>query len=134
MASIGISYTSSADTPVAYNFVLDNFQDAGMPRSNMGSISFEKSASGATILGGPAYREKYQWVISTFMPTADAEQFDAMFQAWDQDRAKGLPAAYGVTDERWGPSITTSVVFMTAPSYTWAGGNVTMVSFGLGEV
>lgn len=134
MASIGISYTTSGETPLAYNFVLDNFQDASMPRSYMGAMSFDKSASGAVILGGPAYREKYQWVISTYMPTADAELFDVMFQSWDLDRSAGYSAACGLTDNTWGPAITTSVVFMTAPSFSWAGGNVTLVSFGLGEV
>lgn len=134
MASIGIAYTSSGNTSVTYNFVLDNFQDASMPRSYMGSISFQNSANGAVILGGPAHREKYQWVISTFMPTTDAESFDEMFRAWDTDRASGLTAACGLTDETWGPTVNASVVFMTAPTYRWAGGNLTQVSFGLGEV
>ena len=135
MASIGIAYTSSQEeTPTAYNFVIDNFADAGMPRSYMGSMSFSNSANGAVILGGPAYREKYQWVISTLMPTVDAQLFDAMFRAWDLDRASGLTAACGLIDDTWGPRVETSAVFVTPPGFEWAGGQLTSVSFGLAEV
>ena len=129
---IGISYT--ADEGTAYNFQIDNFGDNAMPRSYAGSVSFEVSANGANLLGGPAYRQKYQWVISTIMQTTDARAFDVMFQAWDIDRAAGLTAACGITDQTWGPDVDTSVVFITAPSYTRLSPKLTLVSFGLREV
>ena len=66
---IGISYTASGGT--AYNFQIDNFGDNAMPRSYVGSASFDLSANGASILGGPAFKQKYQWVISTIMGTPD---------------------------------------------------------------
>ena len=133
MASIGISYTPYSGSP-AYSFEINNFQDAGFPRTYMSSATFDKSANGAVILGGPAYRDKYQWVISTFMETTAAQSFDDMFRAWDSDRAAGHSVACGIVDNTWGSEITTSAVFMTPPSYTYSGGNVTVVSFGLGEI
>ena len=128
---IGISYTGGG---AAYNFQIDNFGDNAMPRSYVGSISFDMSANGASILGGPAYRQKYQWVISTIMRTADAQDFDDMFRAWDADRAEGLTAACGVTDQTWGPVVDTNAVFVTAPTYTRLSPTLTLTSFGLQEV
>lgn len=129
---IGISYTDSGSN--VYNFQIDNFGDNAMPRSYTDTASFDMSANGASILGGPAYSQKYQWVISTLMQTTDAESFDTMFQAWDTDRAAGLTAACGIVDETWGPDVTTNAVFVTAPTYTYMGPKLTMVSFGLQEV
>ena len=129
---IGISYT--ADSGTAYNFQIDNFGDNAMPRTYTASATFDMSANGASILGGPAFRQKYQWVISTIMPTATAESFDAMFQAWDTDRASGLTAACGITDQTWGPDVDTDVVFVTPPSYTRLSPQLALVSFGLQEV
>ena len=129
---IGISYT--ADSGTAYNFQIDNFGDNAMPRSYVGSMAYDMSASGASILGGPAYRQKYQWVISTLMQKLTAESFDTMFQAWDTDRAAGLTAACGIIDETWGPDVDTDVIFVTAPTYTYAGPQLMLVSFGLQEV
>ena len=130
---LGISYTPSGGSPV-YNFLFDNFGDNAMPRTYVGSISYDMSANGASILGGSAYAQKYQWVVSTIMDTTDALSFDAMFQAWDADRASGLAAACGIADETWGPQINTNAVFVTAPSYTRMGPQLTMVSFGLQEI
>lgn len=129
---IGISYT--ADGGTAYTFQIDNFGDNAMPRSYTSTASFDMSANGASILGGPAYRQKYQWVISTVMQTTDAENFDAMFQAWDTDRSSGLTAACGITDQTWGAVVDTNAVFVTPPSYTYMGPQLTLVSFGLQEV
>ncbi len=129
---IGISYTSSDDTE--YNFQIDNFGDTAMPRSYIGSATFELSAAGANILGGPAFKQKYQWVISTLMPTPDALDFDVMFRAWDEDRSAGLTAACGVVDETWGPDVDTNAVFVTPPSYTRLSPRLTLVSFGMQEV
>ena len=129
---ITIKYTD--DASVAYEFIIDNFGDNAYPRSYMGSVSFDLSANGASMLGGPAYKQKYQWVVSTIMQTADAEGFDVMFQAWDTDRGKGLSAACKVVDKTWGSTVNTSAVFVTAPSYTRLGPRLTLVSFGLQEV
>lgn len=117
-----------------YNFQIDNFGDNAMPRSYVGSINYDMSASGANVLGGSAYAQKYQWVVSTIMDTTDALSFDAMFQAWDTDRAAGLTAACGIADQTWGAVVNTSAVFVTPPSYTRMGPQLTMVSFGLQEV
>lgn len=129
---IGISYTASGGT--VYNFQIDNFGDNAMPRSYIGSATFDTSANGANILGGPAFSQKYQWVISTIMPTPEAKNFDSMFQSWDADRASGLAAACGVTDQTWGDVVDTNAVFVTPPVYTRLGPQLTLTSFGLQEV
>jgi len=132
MAQIGISYTPSGGSPV-YNFVLDNFGGNEMPRSYLASAEFSQSANGASIINGPAYSQKYQWAITTVMPTVDAGSFDAMFRDWDQDRASGLPVACGVTDTTFGADVNADVVFVTPPSYTYFGPGFSLVSFGLME-
>jgi len=130
---IAISYTAvGGGTP--RNHLIDNFGDNAMPRSYVNSATFDTSASGANILGGPAFRQRYQWVISTIMRTSLAESFDLMFREWDGDRAAGYSAAVGIVDQTWGSLIGTSAVFVTPPTYTRMGPQLTLVSFGLQEV
>ena len=131
MSVIGLSYTAQGGS--VYNFVLDNFGGNEMPRSYESSVNFSSSANGASILTGPAYRQRYQWVISTIMPTTTAEQFDQMFTDWDTDRSAGYPVALGVNDETFGSAVTGDAVFVTPPSYTRMGPQLTLVSFGLLE-
>lgn len=68
------------------------------------------------------------------MTTADAASFDAMFKAWDTDRAAGLPAAVGVIDQTFGTEVSTSAVISTPPSYSRMSPTHMMVAFGLTEV
>jgi hypothetical protein len=133
MSQIGVSFTPSGGSPV-YSFVFDNFGDNAMPRSYQSEASFSQSANGTTILDGPAYRQKYLWVISSLVPTAQAVQIDEMFQAWDTDRSSGLPVACGIIDETFGATVSSSAVFSTPPTYVRMGPKFTMVSFGLTEV
>ena len=105
-----------------------------MPRSYMATAEFDTSANGASILTGPAHRQRYQWVISTVMPTARAEELDQMFVAWDTDRSAGYPVALGINDQTFGATLTTSALFVTPPSFTYMGPQLTLVSFGLMEV
>ena len=133
MSQIGISFTPSGGSPV-YSIVFDNYGDNALPRNYQSEASFSQSANGTTILGGPAYRQKYIWVISSLVANTKAFELDAMFQAWDTDRSAGLPVACGITDETFGPSITSNVVFSTPPTYVRMGPQFTMVSFGLTEV
>ncbi len=130
MSTIGIAYSGAS----SHNIVIDNFGDNAMPRSYVGSISYDLSSNGASILGGPAYRNKYQWVISTIVLKQTALDIDAMYQDWDTSRALGENAACGIIDETWGPAVNTSAVFVTAPRYTRLGPVYVLVSFGLQEV
>lgn len=132
MPQLGISYTSSGGT--SYNFVLDNFGGNEFPRSYESTASYSSSANGAAILTGPTYVQKYQWVVATVMQPGDAVDFEAMFRAWDADRAQGLPAACGITDTTFGPQLDANAVFVTPPSFTRMGPGYTMVAFGLLEV
>lgn len=133
MSQIGISYTPSGGSPV-YNLVFDNFGGTELPRSYQESATFEKSASGASIVSGSPYRQKYMWAMSSIVPKAFAEEFDNMFRAWDQDRSEGLPAACGVTDTTFGATVNANVVFSTMPTFVRLSPADYLVSFGLMEV
>jgi hypothetical protein len=132
MASIGIAFNDSL--AVNHNVVITDFTGQDFPRQYANNASFEYSANGSHVLGGPAYRQKYIWTIAAVIPTADALALDALFVAWDTDRAAGKPVACGITDETFGASVTTNAVFSTSPSYTYMGGNLTLVAFGMSEV
>lgn len=130
---IGISYTPSSGSPV-YSLQFDNFGDNAFPRSYVNSVQFDLSANGTNIMGGPAYSQKFQWVVSSIVDSADALTFDQLYRSWDADRAEGRSAAVGIIDQTFGPDVDTSAVFVTAPVYTYMGPKLTMVSFGLQEV
>ena len=133
MSQIGVSYTASGGSPV-YSFTFDNFGDNALPRAYQSTASFSQSANGTSIIAGPAYRQKYIWAVSSIIETTVAAQFDVMFQAWDSDRADGLPAACGVIDETFGAVVSTSAIISTPPSYVRMGPKFTMVAFALTEV
>ncbi len=133
MSQIGVSFTPSTGSPV-YSIVFDNFGDNALPRSYQLEASFSQSANGTTILDGPAYRQKYIWVLSSLVPYTTALELDTMFKAWDLDRSNGLPVACGVVDETFGPTITSDAVFSTPPTYVRMGPKFTMVAFGLTQI
>jgi hypothetical protein len=130
---IGLSYTSQADSTV-YTLLFSQFTGEDLPRSYVGNASFSTSANGTTVLGGPAYRQKYIWGISAFVTPSEALTLDAMYRAWDLDRSTGAGVACGVTDELFGASLTTSAVFSTPPSYVRLSPSTWTVDFGLSEV
>lgn len=132
MSSIGVSYTPNAGSPV-YSFLFSEFVDDGLPRQYINTASFDFSANGASIITGPAYAQKHIWAISSLLSNAEAASFDAMFMAWDSDRAAGLPAAVGIIDETFGAQVNTSAVFSTAPTYSKFSHTHMVVSFGLTE-
>ena len=134
MLTISISYTSQLTPANIYDFTIDNFGDNAMPRTYVGEGDFSFSANGTSIISGPAYGRKYQWVISTLMVKDDAVVFDRMFRDWDLDRAAGYPAACGVIDQTWGDTVSTNVIFLTPPSYVRTSPVDVLVSFGLQEV
>ena len=131
MKRIGLSYTSQGGT--TYNIIIDNFGDRAIPRTYESSAVFSDSANGANISSGPAYKQKFQWVISTLTTKQKAEEFDLMFAAWDTDRSAGLPAACGIIDQTFGPDVVGSAVFVTPPSYVCLSPKDYLVSFGLKE-
>ena len=134
MLTVSISYTSQITPENVYDFTIDNFGDNAMPRSYVGEGDFTFSANGTSIISGPAYRRKYQWVISTMMIKADAVIFDKMFRDWDEDRSAGYAAACGIIDQTWGDPVSTNVIFLTPPVYTRLSPVDVSVSFGLQEV
>lgn len=131
--SLGISYTPVAGTPV-YDITFTEFTDSSLPRTYIADASYELSASGASILSGPAFRQKYIWAISCHQTPAKAQELDAMFRAWDEDRSNGYSAAVGIVDQTFGPQVTASGLFSTPPSYVYVSPSITLVSFGISEV
>ena len=111
-----------------------SLRDNAVPRSYLGSASFDLSANGSNVLGGPAFRQKYQWVISSILSTEDAERLDALFYYWDLDRASGRSAACGIIDETWREDVSTNAVFITPPVFSRLAPELTLVSLGLQEV
>lgn len=129
--SIGLAYSGTGGT---FNLVFKEFTGADIPRKYDTSTSFTRSASGATSFGGSPSRQKYIWAISCLVTKDDAITLDSMFRAWDEDRASGRPAGCGLTDETFGASITTTVLFTTPPSFIYLTKSLTQVDFGVVEV
>ena len=130
---IGVSYTSSSGGG-SYSFQIDNFGDNSIPRSYVGSYEFSLSTAGSSVLSGAAFSDKYQWAISTKMSREDAEEFDSMYRAWDDDRSQGKAAALGISDETFGAVVNTNAIFVTPPSYVRLSPKTYLVSFGMQEV
>lgn len=133
MSSVAISYTTQ-DTSTVYNIVFTNFTDGTLPRSYVEQTNYTYGTKGTSIVNGPAYQEKRVWAISSLLPTATAEQVDIVYRQWDQDRAAGYSAALGLVDTTFGGTVTTNVIFTTAPTFERYGPNYFTVSFGLTEV
>jgi hypothetical protein len=131
--SLGISYTPVAGTPV-YDITFTEFTDTALPRMYMAEASYENSVTGASILSGPAYRQKYMWTISCHQTPVKAQELDDMFRAWDEDRSNGYSAALGIIDRTFGAEVSSSALFSTPPSYVYISPSITLVSFGLSEV
>ena len=131
MASIGLAYSSGADS---YNIVLDGFTEQGIPRSYSGESGYETGIPGTTMLAGVAYKQKRIWTISAVTNKTVALEIDEMFRKWDEDRASGTAASIGLLDQTFGPDVSATVVFTTAPVYNYTSETFVVVSFGLTEV
>ena len=131
--AVAIAFTSQ-DTGTSYNVVFRDFTSPDIPRSWQGTAGFARSLTGANVLKGPRYQQKYQWTIDCILPTEDAERLDKMYAAWDVDRADGKAVAVGILDTCFGDDVSGSAVFTVAPTYTYAGPRHTIVSLGLVQV
>ena len=126
---IGISYTPSGGG--SYNFLFDNFVDRILPRAYAGQYNYELSVTGAQVMSGAAFEDKYVWTIACYVTETEALQFDQMYQAWDADRATGQTAAVGVADETFGPTVNGSAIFLTPPRIDRLSPKTYLLSFGL---
>lgn len=133
MSKIGISFTPSGGSPV-YNILFSDFMDNALPRSYSGAATFSQSASGSSIVTGPAYRDKYIWVIDVMLSKEKALELDSLFRSWDSDRSQGLPAAVGLIDQTFGPDVTANAIFSTPPSFVRTSPILMGVTFALSEV
>ena len=132
--SIGIAYSRQSGGTDSYNVVFSDFTDGAYPRGYESQTNFTRSASGTTALAGSGSQQKRIWAISAFIPTSKALELEEMFRAWDLDRSQGYPSACGLTDQCFGSSLTTSVVFTTPPSFAWGSPTATQVDFAVTEV
>lgn len=131
--SLGISYTPIAGTPV-YDITIKEFTDNSLPRLYDSQIAYGTSVTGASVLEGPAFAQKYIWTISAHFTKEKALELDAMFRAWDEDRSTGANAALGLIDRTFGPEVNTTVLFSSAPSFVYLSPSVIVGSFGLSEI
>lgn len=131
--SLGISYTPVAGSPV-YDITFTEFTDSSLPRTYSGDTSYGQSVTGASVLTGPAYMQKYIWTISAHLTPSKAQELDAMFRDWDLDRSSGQSAAVGIIDRTFGSEVNSSALFSTPPSYVYVSPSITLVAFGLSEV
>lgn len=133
MGVIAVSYTPSGGSPV-YNFVFKEFIGGDLPRTYSATASFSYAANGSSLITGPASRQKRVWAVSSKLTLSEASDFMAMFEAWDQDRGSGLPAALGLVDTTFGATVTTSVVVSTPPTFSKMGPQYMVLNVGLMEV
>lgn len=134
MASITISYTAQHGANTAYSLEIKEFSNEDLPRAFSGNFSFENSANGTSILSGPSYRQKRIWAIDAPLQEPDVQELYNMFNAWDTDRANGLPVGCSIVDDTFIETISVNAVFSTPPSFTQLGAYGFLVSFGLTEV
>lgn len=132
MSSIGLSYTDSG--AANHSLEVDLFSGDNLPRSIMQEAKLEFSAGGSAIASGPARKQRRLWAIATFLSASQAITLEALYAAWDQDRAQGLACAVAVTDATsFGDPVVASAWFSTAPTFSRAG-PLWLASFGLTEV
>jgi|TARA_B100000035_G_scaffold124371_2_gene105895 hypothetical protein len=132
MSSIDLAYTDSLSNNYSASFSL--FSGAELARTYDATNNFQRSASGAQIITGRPGRQKYIWAVACILSEADALNLDNIFQAWDVDRADGLPAVVTITDSTGFRTETGNAIFSTPPSFTRFGPANYQVSFGLTEV
>lgn len=128
MAGLAIAYTSGGSS---WNIVFTDFTSTDMPRSYENTAGFERSQTGALIQAGPRYTQKFSWAIDCLIDKQAALDLDELYRTWDYDRASGKSVAVGITDATFGPPITGSATFTTAPVFTYASPVKYVVSFGL---
>ena len=132
VGSLSLAYTELSGQ--TYEFVLTEFTANELPRAYVPSGGFEVAVTGAAVLAGQPFRNRYIWAVSAILTKEDAEGIDNMFRKWDADRATGAVVALGVDDRTFGDQILTSALFSTPPSYERLGPTNFIVTFGLTEV
>lgn len=130
--SIGLAYTSQSGG-VVYNVVVKELRGNALARTYVNNSNFQYSQNGASVLDGPAFRQKYGWTVSAFLTPEEALNLDGMFRAWDADRGQGLPAAIGVTDELFGEVVSTSAIFTVPPAFIRFSAKTWQVDFAIQE-
>lgn len=132
MASFSIGYTSQEE--VLYEMTFRQFTTEEVMRTYQPTVNFERTIGGTNVLTGPAEVSKFIWGVSGVTDKAIGLQVDAMYRAWNLDRASGIAAAIAVLDETWGDIGTRSAVFTTPPSFAYVNNLYVIASFGLTEV
>lgn len=138
MADFTIGFTSQPTVAnpsgVIYEITFRQFTNEQVMRTYQPQVNFERTLGGANVLSGPANVSKYIWGVSGVTDKAVGLQLDALYQAWNLDRASGIAAAVAVLDETWGNIGTRSAVFTTPPTFSYTSDLYVVASFGLTEV
>jgi hypothetical protein len=130
MAGLAVAYNAQYGGG-SWNIVFTDFTSRDLPRTFENAAGFGRSQTGALIQSGPRYAQKYMWAIDCMVDSEQAVALEALYKAWDYDRAKGKSVAVGVTDATFGATITGQATFTTAPTFTYASPRKTIVSFGM---
>lgn len=130
--AVAIAFTPTGGP--TYNFVFDKFLDSSYPRAYVESTNFDITVSGSTVLTGPAYQQKRIWAVNALIAVDQVDDFESMYRAWDLARSQGNAVALGFTDTTLGNSLSTTVVFSTAPTFTRFGPNYIALTFGVTEL
>ena len=132
MASFSIGYTSQVGD--LYEMTFRQFTTEDVMRTYQPTVNFERTVGGTNVLTGPAELSKFIWAVSGVTDKAIGLQIDALYRAWNLDRAAGSAAAVAVLDETWGNIGTRSAVISTPPSFNYVSDLYVVASFGLTEV
>jgi hypothetical protein len=129
--SLSLAYESSEGEEHAVG--VSQFSGGDLPRSYLQQAKLDFTSQGGAILGGPVRRQRMLWAATAYVTADEAHDLDALYLAWDADRAAGLAAVVAITDNT-GPvgTITASAIFTTAPKFSRSG-SAWLASFGLTE-
>ena len=134
MAGIAIAYSQQASPFAQWNIVFEQFTSTDLPRQYANTAGFSRSQTGALLQQGPRYSQKHLWTIDCILTTPKAYELDALYKAWDYDRSTGKSVAVGLLDKTFGPDLSATATFTSAPTFTYAGPGYTIVSFAMAQV
>jgi len=93
------------------------FTDTDFPRTYMAQANLEFSQIGTAYASGPARKQRQMWSISSYVDTAKWTAIDALFTAWDAQRATGDNLAFvNITDSLIGTAKTYKAFFTEPPT------------------
>jgi hypothetical protein len=95
----------------------DGFTDTDFPRTYMAQASLEFSQIGTAYASGPARKQRQMWSISSHGDSEKWDDIQAVYDSWDEQRARGSNLAYvSFVDELIGSAKTYKAFFTEPPA------------------